>query len=185
MTTTARLTLEEFLAMEEEKPYREFIDGEVVPKPMPGKTHMILQRLLIRLFESFFPRSRRYDFGQEWRCTFGPKGAQRSFVPDFLYLPGARTAFRETIFAPPQIAVEILSPGQSAGRLADKIMFYVANGVLLVWLIDPFERTIMVFMPGRSARTLHLDDTLDGDDVIPGFSVAVEDIFAELDDETD
>lgn len=185
MTTTAKLTLEAFLAMAEEKPYREFIDGEAVPKPMAGMTHMLLQRLFIRLFESLFPRERWRDFGQEWRCTFGPAGAERSFVPDFLYLHGAPNVARETIFAPPMLAVEILSPDQPISRLVDKITYYLMHGVLLVWLVDPFARTITVFTPDRPARTLRPGDVLEGGGVIPGFAVPVTDVFAELEFEAE
>ena len=73
-----------------------------------------------------------------------------------------------------------MSPGQSATRFADKIVFYLLYGVRLVWAIDPESRSITVFAPGREARTLSTGDTLDGEDVLPGFTVPVDDIFAQL-----
>jgi Uma2 family endonuclease len=74
----------------------------------------------------------------------------------------------------------IFGPPGHERAFADKIQFYLLYGVRLVWAVDPEARTITVFAPGREARTLATGDTLDGEDVLPGFTVAVDDIFAQL-----
>jgi Uma2 family endonuclease len=58
---------------------------------------------------------------------------------------------------------------------------YFAAGVELVWEIDPETRTIDVYTSTTNVRTLTVADTLDGGAVLPGFEVAVGDVFAELD----
>ena len=69
-----------------------------------------------------------------------------------------------------------------ADRMAEalsKVAMYLEAGVRLVWLVDPDGMTITVFRPDRAPNTLGEGDTLDGGDVIPGFSVEGAEIFAE------
>ena len=81
--------------------------------------------------------------------------------------------------APPDLAIEVLSPSQSMAHFTDKIHFYLLNGVRLVWVIDPIAAEVVVLTPDREAVTLTAGDTLDGGEVLPGFSVKVADIFAQ------
>lgn len=60
----------------------------------------------------------------------------------------------------------------------DKIQFYLLYGVRLVWVIDPGAQTIAVLSPGEEAHTLFGGDVLEGGDVLPGFAVAIDGIFA-------
>jgi Uma2 family endonuclease len=76
--------------------------------------------------------------------------------------------------------VEILSPDQRMADFLDKIQFYLLYGVRLVWVIDPAMQSIAVLRPGREARSLSGADILDGDDVLPGFTVRVDEIFARM-----
>jgi Uma2 family endonuclease len=78
---------------------------------------------------------------------------------------------------PPDLAVEILSPDDRMIKVMAKVEFYLANGVRLVWVINPEARTVIVMSSPTESRTLHEDDVLDGGDVIPGFSVPVRDIL--------
>jgi Uma2 family endonuclease len=77
--------------------------------------------------------------------------------------------------------VEILSPDQNWAQFLDKIQFYLLNGVRLIWVLDPTASTVTVEAPGEEARILRPGDTMDGGDVLPGFSYLVADIFAQVD----
>jgi Uma2 family endonuclease len=77
----------------------------------------------------------------------------------------------------PDLAVEILSPGDSWSEIEAKVREYLAGGVRLVWLVDPRERRVTVRYPDRPPRTLATDGVLDGEDVVPGFSLPLEDLF--------
>jgi Uma2 family endonuclease len=77
----------------------------------------------------------------------------------------------------PNLAVEILSPDDRMTDVMDKLRFYLLHGVRLVWLIDPENRTVTVMTSVSEARILSEDDTLDGGDVLPGFTCAVRDIL--------
>ena len=80
----------------------------------------------------------------------------------------------------PDLAVEILSPDHRPGRFADKLKFYLRHGVRLVWVVDPDDELIYVYAPGRDSEILRPGDTLTGGEVLPGFTAAVADIFAQL-----
>jgi Uma2 family endonuclease len=80
---------------------------------------------------------------------------------------------------PPDLAVEVLSPGNSVGEMDVKLAEYAKAKVKLVWYVDPERREVDVF-PRASAkrkRTRTAADTLDGGDVLPGFAVPVAKLF--------
>ena len=76
----------------------------------------------------------------------------------------------------PDLAVEVKSPDDSLSKLREKAAYYLANGTLLAWLVYPKKRLVIVLTPD-SEEILTEDDTLDGGDVLPGFTLPVRDIF--------
>ena len=177
MPTKAKLTLDEFLALPETEPASELIDGEVVQKPLPTWDHGVIQRLLSFVLTLFLRAHPIGDGGSEIRCIFGPAGAERPYVPDFIFVRADRLQRREQHFhGAPDLAVEILSPDDRMTSVMDKLRFYLAHGVRLVWLIDPQRRTVMVMTP-HVTRILTEDELLDGGEVLPGFSCAVRDVL--------
>ena len=66
-------------------------------------------------------------------------------------------------------------------QLAAKAAEYIEAGTPLVWVVDPVRRRVRVHHPGQPVRTLSQTDTLDGADVLPGFSLPLWRRFAELD----
>lgn len=180
MAVKSKVTLDEFLHMEDEKPALEYACGEAFQKPMPTYTHSRIQTFLAAVLFQFLAHSLLGEALTEFRCIFGPTGRQRAYVPDLVYVSKDRlvTGGRYLLTAP-DLAIEILSPAQDMARLLDKIHFYIQNGVRLVWVIDPEAATVAVLTPGQESRTLSAGDVLDGGDVLPGFSVAVDDLFAQ------
>lgn len=79
---------------------------------------------------------------------------------------------------PPDLAVEILSPGIENNHISIKVANYLAAGTV-VWRIRPEEKAVVVFTPGKPAKILGIEDTLDGGEVLPGFKLPVNDIFPE------
>ncbi len=186
MTTRKRMTLEEFLAAPDTEPASEYACGEVFRKPMPTNAHGILQLYIGMLLFQFLSRTRLGRVRTEWRCIFGPPGRRRAFVPDVVYasferLPPVDATVQAYLETAPDLAVEILSPHESAARFASKLRFYLLHGVRLVWVVDPLAQTITVYTPGQAdERVLRVGDTLAGADVLPGFSASVADIMAQL-----
>jgi Uma2 family endonuclease len=179
MAATSRLTLEEFLALEETEPASEYACGEVTQKPMPNRLHSVIQFILAGMWFQYLARTPIGQGYTEFRCIFGPPGQQRTYVPDLTFVAKERLTADLYLHAAPDLAVEILSPDQDAGRFLDKIQFYLRHGVRLVWVIDPVRQTVTVLVPGEDARVLTRGDTLDGGAVLPGFSVPVAEIFAQ------
>ncbi|MGD9890952.1 MAG: Uma2 family endonuclease [Dehalococcoidia bacterium] len=188
MATTTRLTLREFLRLPETKPAIEYDCGEVIQKPMPDAAHSVLQIFLGALMLQAVAGLHVGRVATELRCVFGPRGEQRSYVPDIVFvsrerLPAGKLVALRFLHGAPDVAVEILSRGQPNRRFNRKIEFYLAHGVRLVWIINPRTQTISVLAPGREPLTLAVGDTLDGGAVLPGFSVAIADIFAQLEEQ--
>ena len=82
----------------------------------------------------------------------------------------------------PDLAVEVISPTNRAPEVLQKIDEYFAAGVRLVWVIYCEPRKVYVYRSDMDIRVLAPQDTLDGDDVIPGFSLPVAKLFEDLDD---
>ena len=78
----------------------------------------------------------------------------------------------------PDLAAEILSPGETAARLDEKLDDYAAARIPLVWVVDPKRRTVMVIAADAPVRWLRTGDTLDGGSIVPGFSCPVSELFA-------
>lgn len=186
MATTTRLSLKEFLAMPETEPASEYICGEVIQKPMPDQAHALLQLYLGSLILNYLARTRLGRVATEWRCIFGPRGRKRAWIPDLVFvsndrLPKGDPRRHRFLRTAPDLAIEVVSPNQPMGRFSEKIDFYLLYGVRLVWVIDQIAESVTVHAPGAEPRTLAAGDLLDGGDILPEFSVAVRDIFAQLD----
>jgi Uma2 family endonuclease len=109
-------------------------------------------------------------------------------VPDVVYasferMPPVNAVEQAYLEAAPDLVVEILSPGESAERFARKLRFYLLHGVRLVWVVDPFAQTITVYRPGPAdERVLRAGDTLDGEDVLPGFAASIAEVMSQLEE---
>jgi Uma2 family endonuclease len=77
----------------------------------------------------------------------------------------------------PDLAVEIVSPGDTASEIQDKVQDYLAYGTQMIWVVYPQQRIVIIHYPDGMARTLRETDTLSGESVIPGFSCQVAEIF--------
>jgi Uma2 family endonuclease len=176
------LDLEDFLAQPERKPALEFIDGMVTPKVAPRPRHSRLQGKLVERFNVYAePRELALAF-PELRTTF----AGESHVPDVAVyrwerLPvDAAGEFLDECREPPDLAIEIISPGQSVTRLLQVCLWYVEHGVRLALLIDPRERSILALRPGGQIQAFRRTGQIDLADAIEGFVLDVEDLFDSL-----
>jgi Uma2 family endonuclease len=78
----------------------------------------------------------------------------------------------------PDLVIEIVSPNDSYTEIDDKVGLYLKDGVGLVWVINPQNKTVSVHSPDNRSIRLTVKDTLNGSDVLPEFSIPVENIFA-------
>ncbi|MEM8865565.1 MAG: Uma2 family endonuclease [Planctomycetota bacterium] len=80
----------------------------------------------------------------------------------------------------PTLAVEVVSPNESADEVHAKAQMWIESGSEVVWLVWPGDRTVSVYRSPDNVRVLTTGQTLEGDDVLPGFAVPVADLFAGL-----
>jgi Uma2 family endonuclease len=102
-----------------------------------------------------------------------------TFNPDIGYISKKRMPEKPSREAPmpPDFAVEVKSPTDSKRKMRHKAEKYLAYGTQLVWLVFPDEQAIEVYVPDEDVKTVTIEGILDGYDVLPGFILAVKDIF--------
>ncbi|NJO42471.1 MAG: Uma2 family endonuclease [Cyanobacteria bacterium CRU_2_1] len=150
-SSSTKLSLEEFLKRPETKPASEYIDGRIYQKPMPQGKHSRLQTRFPAEINQRIESKRLGCAFTELRCTF----ARRSIVPDisvFTWERIPRDASGEvenTFPIHPDWMIEILSPDQRPTRVINNILFCLNHGTRLGWLIDPEEKTVIIFQPGQ------------------------------------
>jgi Uma2 family endonuclease len=170
------LTLEQFLALPEAEPALEYgPDGEVTQKTSPTIEHGALQLDLggrINEYARARGLGRAYS---EHRLNLGG----RSPVPDVTFYRASRRPTVRYPTTPPDLVIEIASPGQSRDELAEKCRWYVEQGSILALLVDPEERSIGAFAAGQ-AQTLQRGQELPLDEVLPGLQLSVDEVFAAL-----
>jgi Uma2 family endonuclease len=182
--TQRRMTLEEFLELPEidEKPYLEFCDGVVTEKVSAKAKHSTLHDELIWRLNLVARPRRLARVYPELRTTF----ANASRVPDIaVYRRGRipREPSGEVVddfVDPPDIAIEIISPGQTVAAMTARCQWFVEHGVRIALLVRARNRTVLRFRPGLPAVTLRGTDRIDLDDVLPGFELTVQELFDSL-----
>ena len=178
-----RLTLDEFLRLPEEKPALELVDGEVTQKASPKTVHSVLRYEGCALVNAYARPRRLARAFVEHRSSY----AGASTVPDvavFVWdrLPrDAAGNWIDDVDYPPDIAIEILSPGQAIGHLDERCRWYVANGVRVAIFVEPRRRRARAYRPGAEPLVVDVTGTIDLDDIIPGFRFDVGALFAALD----
>ncbi len=164
MTITAAkvITLEEFLQLPETKPASEYIDGEIIQKPMPKGRHSSLQGELCRAVNQVAKIGKIAYAFPELRCTFG----DRSIVPDvavfqWQHIPfSAEGEILDNFNLAPDWTIEILSPQQQPNKVIGNILHCLRHGCRLAWFIDPGDRSILVFSPDQQPQLMQGSDYL-------------------------
>jgi Uma2 family endonuclease len=151
---TQPIDLEAFLQMPETKPASEYIDGQILQKPMPQGEHSTLQRCLTQHLDDRLSPSKIAHAYPELRCTFG----DRSVVPDISIFcweniprqPNGRVANR--FESAPDWTIEILSPDQSHTNVTRNILHCLDHGTKMGWMIDPEESCIIVYETNKTPQ---------------------------------
>jgi Uma2 family endonuclease len=154
----------------------------VTQKVAPQGQHVTLQEEITQRVNAFARPGKVARAYSELRATY----AGLSRVPDvsvYLWsrlprLPNGRIADRFT--EPPDIAVEIVSPGQGVSELIDKCVWYVRNGVRIALVVDTYHDTVLRLRPDALPDVLTGDDRIDLDEVLPGFQLTVAELFSSL-----
>jgi Uma2 family endonuclease len=175
------LTAEEFLRLPPTEGRQELHDGVVVEMPPPSPAHGAVQSRLDRRLGNWCEAQGLPEPLGEMACRLAPR---RVVGPDLSWLrPGPRRAAalgRSALAGPPDLAAEILSPGNAPAAVRKKVRWYLEAGCPLVWVLDPRRRTATVHRPDAAPRRLGAGDALDGEDVLPGFRLPLADLWGAL-----
>jgi Uma2 family endonuclease len=169
---------EDFIALPENRDRLfELINGEIVEK-MPTQQHGIITLNIGGEVRTHVKQNNLGRVGVEVRHQM-PGDKFNSRLPDISFYADTTTPVveRGAMLRMPDLAIEIKSPDDSLKEMAEKAAYYLANGSRVVWLVYPEQRLVEV-LTSDDRQLLTETDTLDGGSVLPGFQMAVRDIFA-------
>lgn len=163
----------------------ELVRGELVPAMTPaGERHGTLAAFLTA---ELWPFVRAHNLGRVhvevgYKLFSDPdtvRGPDVSFVsakrqprakPRRGFVPGA-----------PDLAIEMVSSERPLAQVTAKALEYIESGAQLVWVVDPDARVVSIHRPGQPVLVWSERDTLSGEEVLPGFTLPLSRLFAELD----
>ncbi len=178
------MTAEEFWRLPGGDGRSELVYGRVVEMPPPGPDHSRHDRRVTLPLAQYVEQ---HGLGEVFpNCGFilrrnpdlvrAPDSAfvsndrmQASPPPDQGYWPVA-----------PELAVEVVSPNDTAEDVLEKVQEYLAADVRLVWVIYPRRRQVYVYAPGRPPQVLSGASALEGEDVVPGFTLPLEHLWKQI-----
>lgn len=181
MAIATRLwTIEDLEALEDDGTRYELLRGELIEVPGPKLEHGFLVGRLMRLLGNFVDE---HDLGVIMNnCAFNLRREPDSqLIPDVAYVSWSRMppgdANWEIYLGPPDAAVEVVSPSDSAPDVHDKILEFLDAGTRIVVAVWPRSQSVSLHRPGGETREFKVGDVLELDDVLPGFRLPIADLF--------
>ena len=168
--------------IEEREGFFEFIDGRYVEKPSPGASASELTLLLMfRLMGHVLANRLGHCYGAKTVYQIFPDDPKRSRIPDGSFIRAGRLpkekSPRGELSIAPDLAIEVVSPNDFVENLHERINDLLGAGVRLLWVVVPGTREIYVHRGDRTVTRLSTDDELTGEDVVPGFSCRIGELF--------
>lgn len=183
MTETApvkRLTVEDLFDLPPDEDRWELVAGQLVREPVPGYEHGgVAANLSFHLYRFV----REHELGRVFDVVGFVLASDPDTLrgPDLSFVSAERLAIlprrRSFFVGAPDLAVEVLSPGNTRWEIEVKVEEYLAAGARAVWVVDPSRKSLVVHLPGHEPETLEAGDTLDGEAYLPGFRLPVAEIF--------
>jgi Uma2 family endonuclease len=181
-TEVKRITAQDLLRMPDDGTRRELVRGELREMPPSGHTH---GRIAIKFSWPLAQFVEEHDLGEVYAAETGfvlaedpdtVRGADVAFVVreraaavvnERGYFPGA-----------PDLAVEVISPGDTYTEVEAKVEEWLGAGCRMVVVINPRNRTVKTYRSLTDIKVMTYEDTFDGEDVVPGFRLAIKRLFA-------
>ncbi|MDQ4097210.1 MAG: Uma2 family endonuclease [Actinomycetota bacterium] len=175
------LTAEDLYDLPPDDNRYELVEGALRTMPPPGFEHGYLTAKVAANLLAFVDE---HLLGQ---VVAGDPGFVLARGPDTVLAPDVAFVRADRLPAPehrhrfaelaPDLVVEVVSPSDRPGEVTEKAVRWVEAGVRLTWMVHPDQRMVAVYQPGAAVRLVHEDGELDGGDVLPGFRLAVADLF--------
>ena len=168
------MTLEEFLEQDVEG--YEYVSGELVPMAPPSREHGEISVNVIRYLDAHVYQNK---LGRLYTAETTFQVGERTAKPDVAFVSTDRLTGDKTkgFSIPPDLAIEVVSPSDVQSRIAEKALAYLDAGTRLVWVIEPVSKTVTVYRSETDIEMLTREDTLTGEDVVPGFTCLVARLF--------
>lgn len=182
-TTTELKTAVDLYNMPDHGGRNELVQGEIVPmSPASTKHGMIVFRLAfeVGLFTNKNQLGEVYAAETGFTIRQNPDTVR---APDIAFVAQNRIPAEgvpETGFwaIAPDLVAEVVSPNDRMTDIQDKVTDYLAAGVRLVWVVDPKTETVTVYQSLKRVKILVAADVLEGEDVLPGFSLTLQKLFS-------
>lgn len=154
----------------------ELINGEIIRK-MPTQLHAYIVGIIAHFILTYLSENPIGYALVEARYGL-PDDNENDRIPDLSFISKDKGPLVKEGPAPymPDLAVEVQSPGQSDRLMIDKALYYLDHGSRMVWLVYPDRQLVEVFTVDER-HLLTADATISGGDVLPGFTLAIQDIF--------
>ncbi len=158
----------------------DLLDGELIRMSPAGEQHGRIAAELLRRVGNYVAD---HHVGRVYAAETGfqlEPGRPTVQGPDLAFVRAERVQPSHSYaLQAPDLAVEVRSPSDRRRLVMEKVGRYLAAGTPLVWLVEPAQQRITVFVAGQPPRLLGTDDVLDGGEVLPGFRLPVREVFAE------
>lgn len=178
--TVGKLSLQEFLDLPQSSDRYELVDGELKPKMSPTTPHSRAQKHLVRFLDDWCEETGAGEVNPEWTLTLERQGVDWAPVPDVAFISRERIPTDWDGEGPcpaiPELAIEIISPGQSFGELTQKATDYLTAGVDRVWVVDTKAQSLTIFSQDALPQTLRAEEVI-SDSLLPGLVLPIIRLF--------
>lgn len=175
-----RLTAEVLYDLPDDRRRYELVEGCLVSEPLPGMAHgFFAARLLVKLSELADSRGLGVVVADVGFLLARDPDTVRGPDVAFVSKPRIEATGLTLKFFPgaPDLAVEVLSPSNRPQEIRAKVADYLAAGSRCVWVVDPKRRTVTAYRELLAPRTFGAEDALECEDLLPGFSLRVGEVF--------
>jgi Uma2 family endonuclease len=180
VTETRVVTADDLLMMPDRGVRRELVRGEVREMAPPGEEHAEIATELIGHLRN---HARAHSLGR----VYGELGYRIASDPDTVLAPDVSFVRADRIgtgprnrgfrSGAPDLAVEVVSPGDSVDEVEEKVFEWLMAGCRMVLVVNPRRRTATVYHSFKDVVVLGIDETLDGGDVVPGWTLPLRELF--------
>jgi Uma2 family endonuclease len=181
-TTEKLLTAEEFERLPDDGKRYELIDGELREMAPTVNWHGEVESKLVVRLGSHVEAQRLGIVSCGETLYIVRRNPDRVRAADIVFIRQERVppveARQHIMEVIPDLVVEILSKNDTIEEISDKIDDWLNAGVQMLWVVDPFRRTVTIYQPGHDPVLLGERAILEGDPIVPGFRCSVAEIFA-------
>ena len=180
MIETKLVTADELLHMPGQR-WLELVEGELHPVSPVGRPHGKFSLKLGSLMLTFVDEHGLGEVHVETGFIL-QRNPDTVRAPDVAYISTERLVGQSEdgfLEGAPDLAVEFISPGETANEVQAKVELYLAAGARLVWLFYVHQQSVMVHRPDGTAQLVRRGEVLDGEDVLSGFKLPLAEFFAQ------